>query len=664
MIMKENIYLQYDFYTVEEKVTERNFLDILEVNKELEKLAKNYIAPIVEALYNSITRGIKINPDELNLVNESEINNQLEKLLVDNELYKKYIQNSFDDNLFKKVSNKFRNRLFGNDRFNNEEYTIQRYVHLWLEKTLAIEISKNERFNSVEIILTLIEKSELLHEFYSTLIKQLPKEFIQQNINDWTKVDVRAENILDSIRTFDNDYFKEYQNRLDLSENLTTWKFIENSVNGSSYAMLNEEYSFKSSVLLKSDISFWIMFWDNLKLPLIQDCIFHSIIEPKQYLIIIKNLISKKEKLKSDLNLLLLIVAKNFFEESLRLSEKLSFYEDEDRTQNKDLNFIEEGKKVNQKWQENKTKYYQEIFIQLKDNLHQKDIEEWIFSYKSRNSVNRNQQQNFYNLEIKTLIDAYKNVFGNLLNFIESQDSFSLQKFNFYTELMNENEETINYESATNILNTLITYIKSESFYWDRSYSEPYWSAMKGIAFLLSKSENPISQARKLINTFKVNHQGWKIVDIDYNLLTKESFIYCGIALLFEHKTLFKNTSDKDNFFKEFLNLVLTQDRFSVIDNSEYYQMPLHLIFLVVNQVCQEMKLHYENELIKNHDDLYSLLSILTSSEDAIENESKHSLEERLKDEFLIEKRKYSNREQKDKVIFLDKALDVLKITI
>ena len=145
-------------------------------------------------------------------------------------------------------------------------------------------------------------------------------------------------------------------------------------------------------------------------------------------------------------------------------------------------------------------------------------------------------------------------------------------------------------------------------------------------------------------------------------MFIREAFIYCGITLLFENDNIFGEKSDKEQFFKKLLNHILTQDRYSQIDNSEYYQMPLHLLFLVANRIFSEVKEYYEGELIDNYDSLYSLLSILSSDKEPICDNSKALMNERLDKEFLLLKRQFSNRNQKDKVQELEKMIETLNL--
>ena len=132
--------------------------------------------------------------------------------------------------------------------------------------------------------------------------------------------------------------------------------------------------------------------------------------------------------------------------------------------------------------------------------------------------------------------------------------------------------------------------------------------------------------------------------------------------MLFENESAFKDETEKEAFFKKLLNHILTQDRFSIIDYSQYYQIPLHLLFLVASQIFPEVKEFYEQELIDNYDNLFSLLAILSSNDVALSNKSKEQLIKRLNIEFLLLKRQFNNRRQKDKVQELEKKIETLKL--
>jgi len=90
--------------------------------------------------------------------------------------------------------------------------------------------------------------------------------------------------------------------------------------------------------------------------------------------------------------------------------------------------------------------------------------------------------------------------------------------------------------------------------------------------------------------------------------------------------------------------------------------LPLRLLHLFADQISADIKEYFEQELIGKCDNLYSLLTILSSNKKPIESNSKRLLKERLSKEYLIEKRQFSNREQQDKVQRLEKMKEILNL--
>lgn len=657
--MTKDIFYQYDFYTLEQKYLENEFIRILDEVTDLNESVEPFIHTVIDLIFKSIQKNIK-----KEAVPQVEIP-QVDKIIADalkgNVCYDAYFDANPKNKLSEIVFKKFLSRVFGKDGFNDEKHIIQNYIHSWLEKRLALAIVKDKRFNSVEILTALIWKTEMLHVLYHYLVQNIPYNWIKENKKDWVTVSVSAENILDSVRTFDKEYFINYLELLKPNKDTELWEFINDVTHGSDYAMLNEEYSFKSEVLLKNDLLLWIEFWDNLNLPIIQDCMFTYFFEsqPHRYLEVVDILVSRKINIKSDLNFLLLLIAKNYFDSSFKLTERLAFYEEEDRIKTGNESFFKAGQQYYKEWLIEKPNLYSILIKNLQTQLKYTDIEDWIFSYKPRRKNNNhfNKSIELYNTEIELLTDVYKSTFVLLEDF--SLHSFNLQKFNFYAELIHE---TGKKHMAEKLLDTLFSYLTSDKFFWDKSFSEPHWSTLKGMSYLISLHVDPIQKTKELIDKFKVSHQGWKPVKIDYKPITAESFIYCGIGLIFEHPTAFRDDGHKELFFKELLDIILTQDRFSQIDNSDYYQQPLRILFLVANQVYPEVREYFEQELIQNYDSLFSLIVILTSDKDSISVQSKPLMAKRLENEFLIEKRKFNNKGQKQKISELEKLVTDLKL--
>ncbi|MDD3044408.1 MAG: hypothetical protein PHF33_02965 [Candidatus Delongbacteria bacterium] len=653
--MNKDIFYKYDFYVLERIYPERKFVEILEGISSLNESIKPFISNVSDLLHTSIKDDKNVEVTEVASLN---IDKELENILADNPLYTLYKAHS-ERSLSEFVFNKFLSRIFKKDGHNNENYVIQDYIHSWLEKNLALHIVQDSRFSSLEVLKSLLDKTEMLHGFYVDLIENLPTEWVLNKKEEWVNVNVSPDKLLDAVRTYDKEFVNEYESSISKLPKENLWNFVQEATRHSNYMMLNYEFSFISSVLIRKDISLWIEFWDNLKLPIIQDCVFISSLNfsPQEYLQLVSKLTDEKTFVKSDLKVLLFILANNYFETSNKLTERFSIYNDSERKNERNEQLFEEGIEKQKEWIEVKKKNYENIIQSLMKTLSNSEIEDWIFSYKPRTNSRQYKPNDIYNSEIKLLTETYKEKFVELLSL--DLQSFNLQKFNFYVEVIKDKEDKKN---ASTLLEAMTNFISSDKFFWDRTYAEPYWSALKSLGFVICRQDNPILTAKELINKFKTIHQGWNPSKIDFSPLVKESFICSGVVMLFENESAFRDKNEKESFFKELLNHILTQDRFSHIDNSEYYQMPLHLLFLVANQIFSDVKEYYEQELIDNYDNLYLLLSILSNDKIPLSDKSKELIRKRLDSEFLLRKRQFSNRNQKDKVQELEKMIERLNL--
>jgi hypothetical protein len=653
--MNKDVFYKYDVYVLERIYPERKFVEILENISTLNESIMSFISNVADLLYASIKENKNVEVVEIIL---PKIDRELENNLADYPLYTSYKSHS-DKSLSEFIFNKFVRRIFKKDGHNNETHVIQDYIHSWLENRLALHIVQDSRFSSLEVLKSLLDKTEMLQDFYIGLIENIPAEWVLNKKEEWINVNVSPNKLLETVRTYDKEFVKGYESSLSKLTKENLWNFVQEATRHSDYIMLNQEFSFVSSVLIRKDISLWVKFWDNLKLPIIQDCVFISSLNfsPEVYLQLVSKLTDEKTVVKSDLKVLLFIVVHNYFEASNKITERFAIYEDSERKNERNEQFFDKGIEQQKEWLEERKKNYENLIQSLKKKLSKSEIEDWIFSYRPRTNSRQYKPNDIYNLELKLLTETYKEKSAELLSL--DFESFNLQKFNFYVEVIKDNEDK---NIASTLLEALTNYVSSDKLFWDRTYSEPYWSALKGLGFVISRQDKPIQIAKELINKFKTIHQGWNPSKIDFSPLVKESFMCSGVALLFENESAFKDKSEKENFFKYLLNHILTQDRYSHLDNSEYYQMPLHLLFLVANQIFSEVKEYYEQELIENYDSLYSLLSILSSDKKPICDNSKTLMNERLDKEYLLLKRQFSNRSQNDKVQQLEKMIETLEL--
>lgn len=145
------------------------------------------------------------------------------------------------------------------------------------------------------------------------------------------------------------------------------------------------------------------------------------------------------------------------------------------------------------------------------------------------------------------MTETYKNSSPQILSF--NLQSFNLQKFNFYADIIKESEDK---NLALTLLDAMINFVSSEGFYWDITLSEPYLTTLEDIGFLLSLQDEAFQKTKEIINTFKINHQGWNPAKIDYKPLVKESFIYSSVACCFRYDSVFNKESDKKIFSKSY----------------------------------------------------------------------------------------------------------------
>ncbi|MBS1773972.1 MAG: hypothetical protein JST82_14030 [Bacteroidetes bacterium] len=665
--MKDEIFFQYDYFTILQMFDESEIIDLLNQDIELILLVQPSISLLVEDIYHAIT-DISFTETKAMLLNEEIVNN-IVKYHLSNTKYFSILDEKIATSLFSIAFNAIRDKIFSETIPNNEKYVAQSHIQYWIENQMILLIVDDIRFSSPKILSDLIEKVNLSHRFYNRLIDSIPSKWIDNSPEEWIAAPKNPENVLESVRTYDRGSLENYK---DLeAQNLSSWRYIEESGRYSDYVMLNEYYSLKSTVLLKHNIHLWVKLWDNFKIPLIQDAAFSaSSFSPTQFSEIAKQLVLQQSSLKTPIQYLILLLVKNIFESSVKTSERLSFYSNEEQikyysNQQNSEAMIAQGKLSLKSWEALKGESYIKVLTALKHIIPKAEIDEFIFSY-----THRGQPQNLYTLiynsEIDLLTDAYKNVYfqkGYSIALEDIQVNFNLEKFNFYISIIQKSGKA-DQIIVHGLLTQFTEFTNSKKFYWDRTYSPPYWNVIKGVGFLLSKCKSPLSEARGLINKVKVTHEGWKVNDIDYRNINRECFIYCGIALLFEHKDAFKDSSEKQIFFKELLGIVINQSRYSVFRDNENYLLPLHLCYLVACQVYKRMKKYFENEIIMTIDDLYTVLIILSSEKYEISKGSRKKLEYRFNKEYPYELRMLKRNRLQDKIKSYANAIDILKLSI
>ncbi|MCD4793957.1 MAG: hypothetical protein K8R54_12025 [Bacteroidales bacterium] len=642
----KNIYIR-DYYFLQREKEEKDFVEFLNSNTDLFKLANPYIIQIKDFLFEKI----KNKQPTINIEISDDKDVAFLMQIKQNKAVKTIDNNKIKEHLFSLTTQKLINRLFKKDGFNDEKFIVQNHIHNWFELLLAKSIISDERFSTYNILKNVIRQAEMLHNFYNYLIENIPIKWINNDNQNWIDVDFNnLSEAIDPIIRF-NDFFIQYEEALNKYENLSPFSYINKTTENSEYTMFSEEYRFRSNVLYKKDLPKWIKFWDNLKLPILQDIPFYFK-TPHEILIITDAVIKNKEILKSNISHLACILAKTFFDNTLKITENLIFYTDIERIKsiskfqyNKEL--IIKGKELAINWNNEKVKLYSSFMSKIIDLLNFEDIEEWVFSYKYRTTP-QNEYTERYNSEIDILISSFSKIVGNN---IEIRRNFNLQKFNFYANVLRNTKTHI---EAEDLLNELLYFIDNNDFYWDNSFVEPYWKTFKNIGYLLSIIENSTEFAiSSMLNKVKVFYEGWNINSVDYKITKKEIFVLNGLLMLFEHPDVFKNKTQKKEYFKLLLKHIVTQYRFSGFNNSDYI-INIELISLIVNQIYNEKKQYFEKEIIDNIDNIEDVLKIFGVDKYKLEKKSLEKLKPRIDKELLIYKRKIDRRNNKQEIENID----------
>lgn len=660
--MARKIFFQQDFYTLQQRLEEDEFVDLLNQDLELEKLIAPSAIQIKDCIYEKLS-GAEINIQPI-AINEEEINSSLQKKLSGTRFFDR-VDTTSSGKLYSFAVNSWSNRLFIKQPLHDSRYTVQTNVLYWLDYQVVKAIVSDDRFSSLGILLLLIEEMDVSHQFYRYLITAIPNIWIKNSEEEWTSAESKLDNVIDSLRTYDREYLETYKTVT--AESSSPWKYIDQSARYADYVMLNEKYSFKCAVLLEHNISLWVKLWDNFGTAIMQDAAL-SIpgFDPHDLLAIADQLV-QGHRHNTPLQYLILLLGKNLFDTSLRTRQRLSFYSDDQQSHHLVQSnpnvavIIAEGQEAQKQWESERKGLYVNFFNTIKPVADRKVLDEFIFSLKHR-SQPANTHTDAYNEEIDMVIEAYRSIFmsGSKVDLSDLQEHFNLEKFNFYVSAYQE--IGIIDEGSINVLLTqLLLFTSSEEYFWDRSFNPPFLNVMKGIGYLLSKSNFPITEAQKLIDEVKVTQEGWNISRKPFQLQVRECFFYCGLILLLEHENAFKN-DERAMYYKDMLALIIQQSRYSIYDHEDYYLQPLIICYLVACQIFTEMKPHFEKLVVTSADKLYTVLAVLTATSDTIEADTKNLLEARTQKELPFELRKLKGKNLREQIAFYHSAMRKLAL--
>lgn len=649
MNVDTKLFYTRDYYFIYRKNEENIFIQSLNSDSKLSALIDPYIQNLKNQVFESLTsvliaekQSVDVEKIYEEIDSDRTFNDALHKALSDNIQYKAIVEQDVNLKLLPSVFLKLYKRIFEKDGLNDEKYIISSYVQYWLEFLLAKSIVSDQRFKSYSIVISLIHKLEMLHNFYAYFKEMLPTDWVTSEKESWVSVHTEAEKILVGLWRFDGNYF-DYQNELiDKYRDASPYKFTFETTRFSEQYMFSDEYSFKNSVLFEKDIDLWLQFWTNLKFPILQDLPFIYLQSPLDILEISTEI--DKHSIENT-KILYFILIQNLFDHSIKVDNTLEFYSDSEKlkginTFQRNEELLQVGKDLQKKWAAEKAQVYHKVFSVALKSLTYLEIEEWLFSFKPRHT--NSSYDKIYNDEIQTITNELSSL--NTESFEAQLENivvnFNLQKFKYFVDNIGKIKTP---DKAKLILDSFREFLKTKDFYWDKSFSEEYWSIMKGVGTLLSLTEQPIQYAKEILNQFHVNYEGWNVTHIDYKYPQKEAFVMCCAVLLLEHEEIFENKDDCEDYFKFLTNRVIEQIRYASFQ-ADYYPSVLFVLSLIANQVLLNTKPFLDLEMVNYIDEIKILINILASAGYSLSEEATNILKNRLENEARFEEKKLLQR--------------------
>ncbi len=305
----------YFFSTYQQIITNKDsdFLVSLTENIEL----KNLLKPLLRKVSHHLWKTLKGEPfSDFTSLKYQSLNQKFLRLTSKSAIDKVYKHQPEWQNALNDAISKFLRRLFLSDGHNDESYVFQSNIQEWLANMLADIIAQDKRFQSIKVIERVLPQAEMLHGFYTQFLTALPSAIILEDADEWTSIIHNESFFRNAIYTFSKDYFENYELNWQKTTDKEQYKTISKATQYSEYGHLSEKYGFRNFILLKKSLKNWVIFWDNLLLPLLQDMALMNNSSVYDILAIAKLITSKQSKFTSSKKQLAFILLKNYFSKS------------------------------------------------------------------------------------------------------------------------------------------------------------------------------------------------------------------------------------------------------------------------------------------------------------------------------------------------------------
>ncbi|MCW3467651.1 hypothetical protein [Chitinophaga nivalis] len=547
------------------------------------------------------------------------------------------------------------------DRFYISE--ADKWMQAWLEEQWANAIAEISRPLDCKQVLTIIKNTELLYNFIRFFITLLPNKWLESDWLAWTRGEERPEKMM--VHLQHEDYIFEQYCRPETSvTEPMEWALLKRMQVISQHLTFSEEFSLKGYVLRERNVAMWIQYWDNLRHPILQAAALNAIKTDEKIRDILSALISGKKDLKTPPSELALLLLDKFFH-LLRYSWQMLTQYEQDSSGSaseifKEKNELMQSRRLAlQEWKVYKPVLGREIVTLIKEVASPIYIADWLFEQRPESNghpayaAHCNIELEFFRTLLKPLIASIP--VTDQIELLEKK--FSFYRVKFITGLLDGINDTD--ENKKRLLEILKQHLKADKYIWLGVFDERATENLNITANVIVLLSDPRKQYQSLLDEYCTNFEGWNVQTENFgSAAARESFLYAATIPYFE-RGIGETSVDEDIlFFKEVLDKIIRQNRFS--GNIKYYTPVIaRMAYTAEILGVQEV---YDAVVITKVDSLFEVLEMLQERTGSISEGNKDLLKERVDREMVFERLKLREANPAHTLKRMDEILETLRL--
>lgn len=473
---------------------------------------------------------------------------------------------------------------------------------------------------------------------------------------------------------------KHYERKIEKLKDKSDWGFIKELISGSDMLGFIGDLDLRSHLLFRLGLRSWLLWVDQLKLPILQDHALFWIKKVEDFEELVQLVIDEQNTFQTKREHLMLMVLHNYVELLEKISYNLyslsegqwSYSDNKD-----DQRIIDNAKAQYNTWFEHDLQssvrgVFKLIFnsTPVSKSQYFVGVFEWINSLPKMTPRN-GRNYNIYNACLNTINKEFQKILNeDVLHKKDILKATPLEKLNWQvfeklTGIMDNDETDISIREALFKLFTI--YIDSKNFRWIEEYDNKSINEAGNFAYIISLFDDPIKTWETLATNYIYKHEGWLPSRIDLKVRERESFILMtGVCLGYT----FYSSKDKVRamaVIKLLQDICIKQHRFDRLRNDEGYQSILHFLAYTLanfdksraNQFAKEVinKIDTEQIFIKT---IYTLTVELSAKSKKLNKTVQKSLLKRIDERFWIIEDKYANAKLSNELESFTKMKDAI----